>query len=399
MTLPRPLPFALPLLGVLLHAIGFAGPALAGDIPKDKAAFTAYMQNKLQLYSPSPINVVGPLRLSVGTANAAVALPSLKTLHKRCIAAPATCEHAVNDYVQDVARAIQTPPAAEPTVASNETQSSDATIKPTCMPANAPNANTRDKCTPPIVDLQHSRTNFTPSETCGWIGNSKIEGVVIVSYVVRADGSASNVTIEASSDFSALDDAALSMVNTKHYLPGTRNGKPVDYAMKSLFLFSCSGKILAPQPMTTPSQAAPPSSPGSTEKPTCMPADAPNANTHDKCTPPHIDWNHSPQVIYPLEAARAGETGAVMVGLTVHVDGSVSDVTVLQSSGFSRLDDAATTQAAGRHYFPATKNGTPVDMQTKSMIRFDMGAPAYISERSPAVSERELPGFPRSGAP
>src|SRR5690242_10349604 len=110
MTLSRTL-----LVGVLLYAFGFGVPALADAVPKDRAAFTAYIQKKLQLYSPSPINVVGPLSLSVGTANAAVALPPLKTLHKLCVASPAKCEHAVNDYVQDAARAIQTPPATAST--------------------------------------------------------------------------------------------------------------------------------------------------------------------------------------------------------------------------------------------------------------------------------------------
>src|SRR5579859_1733123 len=187
------------------------------------------------------------------------------------------------------------------------------------------------------------------------------------------------------------------MIGARHYFPGTKNGKPIDYAMKSLFLFSCSGKQLT-KPMATPSQARPPSIPNLTEMPTCMPANAPNADTHDKCTPPLIDWNHSPRPLYPWEAIRAGETGAITVGFTVHVDGSVSDVTLLQSSGFRRLDDAAISHVAARHYFPATKNGMPIDMQSKSLIRFDLYPPEFVIENSPAVSASELPGFPLSSA-
>jgi len=373
-----------------LFSFGFVGGALAADVPKDKAAFTAYMQTKLQLYSPSPINVIGPLSLSVGTSNAAVKLPSLKPLYKLCVASPSKCDHAVNDYVQDAAHDVLQKPA--PVTPATQTQAVAATEKPTCMPADAPNANARDKCTPPIVDLQHSRPNFTPQRSCdlGQMG-FKVEGVVVVSYVVRADGSVGKAIVEVPSDFSELDDAAISMVNGRHYFPATKNGTPIDNPMKAIFRFTCpdSAEAVA-KPTGTESPALPPGV-AFAAKATCLPTDATKAPANDTCKPPRIDRQHSPRFQYPSEAARAGQMGVVVVGYKVHADGSVSDVNVLLSSGFPLLDDAAVSQIAGRHYFPATENSSPVDFQTRSTFQFEIGAPGVHLE--------ELPGFPQPGAP
>src|SRR6185437_4665094 len=149
---------------------------------------------------------LGPLSLSVGASNAAVRLPSLKPLHKTCVASPSKCDHAINDYVQNAARGVLQKPA--PSTPPTQPVAAYTTGRPTCMPADAPDANPRDTCTPPIVDLQHSKPNYTPQRSCdlGQMG-FKVEGVVVVSYMVRADGSVGNVAVEVPSDFSELDDA------------------------------------------------------------------------------------------------------------------------------------------------------------------------------------------------
>jgi uncharacterized membrane protein len=87
-----------------------ATAAFAADIPMDDAGFTAYVQKRLQLYAPAAITVTGPLALAAGGK----ALPSLKPVHDACAAKPADCGAATDDYVQDAARALQTP-AAETT--------------------------------------------------------------------------------------------------------------------------------------------------------------------------------------------------------------------------------------------------------------------------------------------
>jgi uncharacterized membrane protein len=92
----------------------------------DDAGFTTYVQQKLQLYSPSPISSTGTLSLSVSAPGSATNLPSLKPVHDSCVATPAKCDRAVNDYVQGVAHDVlqraTSSPAAQPATPANATQ-------------------------------------------------------------------------------------------------------------------------------------------------------------------------------------------------------------------------------------------------------------------------------------
>ena len=99
------------LAAVLAISAAFVTAGQAAEISSDEAAFTTYVQQKLQLYSPSPINLVGPLSLSVGPSSTAIDLPSLKPVHDLCLASPSKCERAVNDFVQDTVRSILQKPS------------------------------------------------------------------------------------------------------------------------------------------------------------------------------------------------------------------------------------------------------------------------------------------------
>jgi uncharacterized membrane protein len=111
-----------------LAALG-ATSAQASDIPTDDSGFTAYIQNRLQLYASVPVNVVGPLSLSAGTPANSSPLPSLKPVHDTCISQPAQCQAAADAYVQNTAHDVlqkRTASAAVPgmttLVACNRTQ-------------------------------------------------------------------------------------------------------------------------------------------------------------------------------------------------------------------------------------------------------------------------------------
>ena len=78
----------------------------------DEAGFTAYVQQRLQLYAPAPIHVVGPFSLAVGSGADAKPLPSLVSVHEACMREPAKCEAATDTYVQDTAHDVLQKPAA-----------------------------------------------------------------------------------------------------------------------------------------------------------------------------------------------------------------------------------------------------------------------------------------------
>ena len=55
-----------------------------------------------------------------------------------------------------------------------------------------------------------------------------LEGVVVLSVLVRPDGRVDDATVAASSGAPVLDDAALNAVRTWLFTPATRGGRPVE---------------------------------------------------------------------------------------------------------------------------------------------------------------------------
>lgn len=80
--------------------------------PMDEAGFTAYIQQRLQLYAPAPVTVIGPLSLSFGAAPDVKPLPSLGPLHDACLKEPAKCEAAADACVQSTVHDVLQKPAA-----------------------------------------------------------------------------------------------------------------------------------------------------------------------------------------------------------------------------------------------------------------------------------------------
>jgi protein TonB len=69
-----------------------------------------------------------------------------------------------------------------------------------------------------------------------------------------------------------------------------------------------------------------------------------------------------------------GAQGVVLLRVHVRADGSVAEVTVAQSSGFSQLDDAALKTVRERwRFIPARLDGIPVESWVEVPIRFVLG--------------------------
>jgi TonB family protein len=56
----------------------------------------------------------------------------------------------------------------------------------------------------------------------------RLEGVVVLSVLVRPDGRVEDARVASSSGASVLDDAALAAVRTWLFAPATREGRPVE---------------------------------------------------------------------------------------------------------------------------------------------------------------------------
>jgi protein TonB len=79
---------------------------------------------------------------------------------------------------------------------------------------------------------------------------------------------------------------------------------------------------------------------------------------------PHVDAAQSSEPEYPPVSRRLGEQGTVVLEVLVDAAGRAVEATVVQSSGFPRLDEAAVTGVKERYRFaPGTLDGTPRPMR------------------------------------
>ena len=75
---------------------------------------------------------------------------------------------------------------------------------------------------------------------------------------------------------------------------------------------------------------------------------------------------------YPSFSKRAGEQGEVVVRLIIDETGIVEDVALLRSSGFARLDRAATEIGKRYRFKPYSVNVNPARISTNLLIKFNL---------------------------
>jgi TonB family protein len=77
--------------------------------------------------------------------------------------------------------------------------------------------------------------------------------------------------------------------------------------------------------------------------------------------------------VYPEDAARRGQQGAVLLNIHVTPDGLTEGIDVVRSSGSASLDRAAIEAARNWRFLPAVKDGVPIpfDFQMNFVFAFD----------------------------
>jgi len=78
------------------------------------------------------------------------------------------------------------------------------------------------------------------------------------------------------------------------------------------------------------------------------------------------------EVFYPRLSKDIGEQGIVGVQLFINENGEVRSVSVVKSSGFSRLDNAASQLAARIRFRPYLVNGVPSRVNAGISIKFQL---------------------------
>ena len=67
---------------------------------------------------------------------------------------------------------------------------------------------------------------------------------------------------------------------------------------------------------------------------------------------------------------RLGEQGKVVYSVLIGVDGRPQSATLVQSSGFDRLDKAAYAAVMAWRYVPGKRNGVPTPMSYNAPINW-----------------------------
>jgi protein TonB len=76
---------------------------------------------------------------------------------------------------------------------------------------------------------------------------------------------------------------------------------------------------------------------------------------------------------YPTEARTLAHQGTVLLNMMVTAQGDVVSATVVTSSGFAELDQAAISWVISHwKYKPAVQNGVAVPSQTQAAVKFDL---------------------------
>jgi protein TonB len=165
---------------------------------------------------------------------------------------------------------------------------------------------------------------------------------------VTAEEAPSDDALPLDSPFDALPSAPREFAESR--LVGLRVRRPSDHS-------ATSGPAAA-----VPVASAPPAAPA--------PADRPGGGSHGVLVRPVPDpLNREPS--FPAEAAARGERGVVVLRIEVAIDGSVTAVSVVQSSGFPMLDDAASRAAHAWRFRPALRDGEPVPAIVRQTVRFE----------------------------
>lgn len=88
----------------------------------------------------------------------------------------------------------------------------------------------------------------------------------------------------------------------------------------------------------------------------------------DPLLPPTFTGNSQPR--YPEQARQYGWQGMVLLRIKVGLDGRISRVEIVQSSGFEVLDDEAVRTVQSWRGSPATRRGQPVETVEILPVRF-----------------------------
>ncbi|HEX4910520.1 MAG TPA: energy transducer TonB [Permianibacter sp.] len=124
-----------------------------------------------------------------------------------------------------------------------------------------------------------------------------------------------------------------------------------------------------PEPVSNLFADAPASAPVETAPSTAAVSDAPPAPSEPRFD---ADYLQNPAPVYPALSRKRGEHGVVLLRVHVRADGSADQIEFVESSGYSRLDDAAMRAVKRWRFVPAKRGEETVAAWVRVPVRFDL---------------------------
>ncbi|MFZ4537566.1 energy transducer TonB [Propionivibrio sp.] len=84
------------------------------------------------------------------------------------------------------------------------------------------------------------------------------------------------------------------------------------------------------------------------------------------------DYLHNPKPVYPPMSRRLGEEGKVVLTVRVSAHGTSLAIEIKQSSGFTRLDEAALTAVERWRFVPARQGSEAIESTVLVPLRFSL---------------------------
>ncbi|WP_439449579.1 energy transducer TonB [Stenotrophomonas sp. ATs4] len=85
-----------------------------------------------------------------------------------------------------------------------------------------------------------------------------------------------------------------------------------------------------------------------------------------------MESKHNNPPRYPSQAFRDGKEGEAILMVQVAADGQWLGATVLQSTGWPELDEAAQAATRKWQYLPASEDGVPVRGEIRVPVSFEL---------------------------
>lgn len=118
------------------------------------------------------------------------------------------------------------------------------------------------------------------------------------------------------------------------------------------------------------SRPAPPAAPRAPITPPPSPPIAPSEPMQATTDPVPIG---KPSAPYPVDALRNGESGTVMLRVTIGADGVPGGIALARSSGTRSLDRAAMSAVKAWRFTPAMRDGQPVAATVQIPVSYNLG--------------------------